>query len=621
MLSITASGCGATTGSVTELKTGADPLSGPFTTSSVGAAEKVLAQSGIATVADESSKTPLVALAGSLRMTFTAAQVHSMALQAANRDGIPGMTLDAAMNLPSDDPPFSYLLAAWVSKTDTPGATAVRELMGAQDWSQAPTVVFPTIALPLFSADVAANMVPSSGSTSATTSAITSPRTENRGPVLDGIISAPCSTVANFIQDTLNTVFNALMLGAPTGASVVSKIGRFFVNLWNNALSLAQAVVQKVLAKIGSIALQAIGKVAAVAVVVAQIAAYLLPWSVRITPPSQSVNAGDSGTLRASVETGTGAVQYPAAVIDCANGASLPSLTGADAPALWSLSGPISPSGPTSVTLDDSGSNTLTFTTSPPPSGECASTQESTAPAQASISVTRRGISGLENLVSAMLTTGLGAVGSIASPIVSSLLGPILAQIQAQLIPLATVVGSAAVTVVYQPSTGAGCPSSNTAPNGNGSGGGGSGTLTLTCPSVGLVASVLGPSYYLGSGQEILQLPGMLSCLYVTGGNPPQCPPQWTTGRCYRVIVGLATYTGSAAASLAYPGQVATSTSDCDCEAAAYYTSNTPPEFYITTESAKDGLDVTVQYRDDVGVDPYDGETVAAKVFDSYGLH
>src|ERR1700677_3336809 len=63
-------------------------LGGPFTAASVVSAEEVLARSGVATVADEKSKVPLVAVVGPVRERFTRAQVESMALSPADDGGI-----------------------------------------------------------------------------------------------------------------------------------------------------------------------------------------------------------------------------------------------------------------------------------------------------------------------------------------------------------------------------------------------------------------------------------------------------------------------------------------------------------------------------------------------------
>ena len=95
----------------------AGQLGGRFTASSVKSAEKVLALSGIATVAKESSTKALVTVHGPVRMRFTEAQVRSLALGAADGGGLTGSSLDSADPLPSGYPPFSYLLASWVSRS------------------------------------------------------------------------------------------------------------------------------------------------------------------------------------------------------------------------------------------------------------------------------------------------------------------------------------------------------------------------------------------------------------------------------------------------------------------------------------------------------------------------
>jgi hypothetical protein len=71
-------------------------LAAHFTSASITNAEKVLAQSGIATVAEESSTKPLVKVAGAVRITFTQPQVRAMALGAAEGSGVSGAALDAA---------------------------------------------------------------------------------------------------------------------------------------------------------------------------------------------------------------------------------------------------------------------------------------------------------------------------------------------------------------------------------------------------------------------------------------------------------------------------------------------------------------------------------------------
>ena len=56
----------------------------------------------------------------------------------------------ALMPMPSSAPPFSYLLAAWVSTGPSDSANLARDLMGRSDWVHAPGLVYPLIVVVLF---------------------------------------------------------------------------------------------------------------------------------------------------------------------------------------------------------------------------------------------------------------------------------------------------------------------------------------------------------------------------------------------------------------------------------------------------------------------------------------
>jgi hypothetical protein len=616
-ISVVATGCGAQTStgsaSITAAKlVGRDiapgALGGPFTAASTGSAETALAASGIATVADESSTTPLVAVTGTVVMTFTEAQVRNMALQAADGGGILGSALDATEMMPSGSPPLSYLLAAWVSKTDTPGADAVRTAMGMQTWAQAPDVVFPMIALPLFVSDViTATEASSTASSSAQRVGIASAQATN---LLD-FTSAPCTTVSNFIQGVLNSVFTGLQLGTPSGTSTISKIGKFFVTLWNNALLIAQTVLNGLLTKLTDTIVGAIRSVAAGLAVIAQIVAYVTPWSVKITPQVQTVSAGDGGTISAKVDS-AGPSSYPSAVSDCAGKAdvTLPPLGGANLPTTWSLTGAISPSGPTNVTLDSSGSSTIRFTTTAQASAGSAACDEARGQPQGefgfvSISVTRSGIDGLQQLVNGLLATGLGP---IAGPIVKSLLGPILASIQAQLAKLTqSVIGTGFVVVTGQASSGgSACPSPTASPSSSAT------PRTLACTAWQTVAGALNMSH-LGQQTPFLSTSQTLSCLYTPPEGfdiPADCPDGTSINDNMNCFDAEITYVlGGSPSDVAPDGNLYCSTgnqcvpfaiagSDVDGDAAEGFSNarvgNTGYKDVDEVQAEKGGLDVSV---------------------------
>jgi hypothetical protein len=432
----------------------AGALGGPYTSGSVGAAELVLAQNGIATVADESSTAALVPVKGGTRLRFARAQVQSMALGAANGAGISGSALDFATTTPAGDVPISYLLAAWVSKGTTRSAHAIRTIMGSENWTQAPTIVFPTIALPLFVSDVAAAM-PANPTASGTN--------PQGGTIihLAGVTNAPCTLVSNFIDTTLASVFKSLALDAPS-ASPGSSVGRFFVGLWNAAISLAQAAITGLVHAITAPVVAAIGSISAAVAVISEVVSYITPWSVKVTADPTTITAGDSGSFSAAIDSPPGA-GYPATVTDCASalGITLPKLGAGGADATWTLAGPpaMTATSATSVTLDEAGSTKIDYSTTASDSG-CAAGSSGAEGGSGTLAVKRQAVDDLQTLADSMLTSGLGIAGSTVGSIVHSILDPILGAILGELDSLTRVNGTG--TVIINPKSGsADCPTAD----------------------------------------------------------------------------------------------------------------------------------------------------------------
>jgi hypothetical protein len=454
------------------------------TVEALSSAEQMLASNGIATVADESSSTPLVAVTGRALLRFTRFQVQSMAVQASDGGGLPGAVMDASTASSTTGPSASYLLAAWVSKAQTPGAAAVRGLMGSQDWSNAPQVLFPTIALALFAADVLAQ-VGAAPSTALAQSSVYVPRTAHTsGIVLVASLDSPCSLVSNFMQTVLNSVFAALQAATPTSTGIGGRIGGFFVGIWNTALGLAQHGLQAVITAITEPILSAINLVAGTAVVIAQVASYLNPWSVKVTADPHNVDPGGAGAFDATVDSGPAGVSYPAAVTDCATKLSitLPPLTAANAKASWELSGPVTATGDTSTTIDDQGSSTLSFQAGASESSDCTapSGTSPTGEGIGKITVTRPGLDSLKQLGEALLTTGLGAAGGIIGHAVLALADPIISSALGQLDSIVQVIGAGTVAI-NAPTPNPTCTSTPTAtPTANASGICGGGTWIQT---------------------------------------------------------------------------------------------------------------------------------------------
>jgi hypothetical protein len=612
-------GCSATvpTNGVTAIPAG--ELGGLFTSASVPSVEHVLAADGIATVPDESTSHPIVSVAGAVRMTFTLAQVHAMTLEAADHGGVSGATLDGTTRLPGDYPPFAYLLAAWISTSGTPASKEIRDIMGAQKWSDAPQLVFPTVALALFAADViAASPKPSPSASSQSDGApaqdgIAETSATEVALVRSGILNAPCSTISNFIQGVLNGVFMALQVGTSSSDGVISG---FFKGIWNGAVSLAGAAIQGLVKAITAPVLNAIKTIAGTAVVIAQVVSYLNPWSVKVVADPSSVGAGSGGSFDATVDTGTGNLSYPPAVTDCATSGGLdlklPALTAADASATWALSGGVGTTDSTSVTMDEHGKSSLSFTSSKDDSAACGSDASADQTGVARITVTRPGVDSLKQLATTMLTNGLGVAGSVVGPVLTSIISPILDSVLSKLSALTDVIGAGTVTITGGKAVD--CPGSGTSSQAKpGSSESPSKTrqVAFVCPSVALVKSLLNdPS--LGAEGDLENRPGvLLACVYTPPDNTGSCP----SGQdCVAEVVFIGGATDDA--SNFGTGNHLLQPAECDCDVDAY--NNTPSSAFsadnaLTVLGVLNGVQVGVSYPKAGGVDP--GLAVLRSIF------
>jgi hypothetical protein len=596
-----------------------------FTAATLTSAEQVLGAAGIATVADESATAALVPVTGTARMSFTTAQVRAMALQLVDGGGISGASLDAAAPAPSGVVPFSYLLASWVSTTSTPAAAAVRAAMGSKNWADAPSVVFPTIALPLFAAAVLAALPPlstpaSSGGPVGTAStaayhdsqlAITDAAVRDQSGRLTSIISAPCSTVSNFIQGVLDTVFSALQPNSSSSGG----IGSTLLGIFSGALALARQAIQSLISALTGAVLNAIKAIAGTAVVIAQVASYLTPWSIGVTADPATVDPGGDGTFTATVDSGPGGATYPAAITDCAGPSgldlTLPSLTGANAAGTWALSGPIAAGGSTDVTLDEHGANSLPFSANPA-TASCTSGDESTSSGAATITVTRPGVENLVKLATTMLTNGLGVAGSIVGPVLTSLLSPILDSVTSKLTALLTVTGSGTVAI-NAPSksdcTSATPSATSSSPSASASGQ----PVAFVCPSASLFSSTIGESQLATVGIAN-SVPGtLLNCIYLPSASAANCAP---AAQC----VGQAVFIGGSTdgpsnfdpPTVVIPGGAAL----CNCSAAAYNfvaATGFAANSVITVLGVKNGVQIGFSYDKTLGTAP--GLALLRKVF------
>ena len=415
---------------------------------SVPSVMKLLADDGVVTVANELSTAPLAPVGKPVGLQFTQAQTASLSVGAADGDGISGATLDATVPVGKGAPPFSYLLAAWASTGTSKGAATVRAIMGPESWGQAPDLVFPTIALPLFTADVVTAVGGQTTRTSAADDRAIDPAL-GQGPRLTAmdLFTSPCTTVTNLIQETLDKLFEVLKLGPPSGSSVVAKVGSFFVTLWNVAVSLAQTVVNGLI-KYSAKFFSAVVDIAGDAFALAELVSNLVPWSAKVTAvPTSVALGGNSGSFKAVI--GGRGVTYPSYVEDCAKGLGLqlPSFSAKGSKATWTVTGPITPTSTTTPVLDSQGSNTLSYTTGLVPCVSALPADEQKA--HATISLTRSAIGPLKTLLTDLVARLTGQGGTYLKPIIGGLMGDVAGKLS----PLAQVSATGTV-MLTEPTAG-----------------------------------------------------------------------------------------------------------------------------------------------------------------------
>ena len=482
---------------------------------SAGELESLFASEGIATVRSMSATGTVDPVTGPISMRFTTWQVQAMTEGAAPGSGVRGSALDAAHPVPAGGLPFSYVLAAWVSSGSSRGAAEVRSLMGPQDWSAAPSIVFPTVALPLFAADVIG------AAQAGILAGAASPRSAAPPRSMLGIES-PCSLVSGFIDDVMSTVFDALTLTSPPGSSLGTKIGQFFVDVWNTGLSYAQKAVSGLLKTVTEAVVKQIENMAAAASVIAEVVTNIGPWKADVTAVPPAITQGDGGSFKVKVTTPAGGTDYPTAVSDCAAklGFTLPSLNAKKAPAKWKLSGPLSAANTTSVVLDSTGASTISYTTkSQPPSdtGSCSSgsppgSTNGSESGVGSITVTRPAIGDIKGLLTNLLTTNVPVVGSQ----VQKILNPLIDEVLKRLDTLTEITGSAKVEIKEPSTTGgtttgdSGCAACMV------------GNWTATSVSIGTTGSYVGGSgsrwIIRADGTETIDWDG--SGYFYVGGAP-----------------------------------------------------------------------------------------------------
>ena len=168
-------------------------------------------------------------------------------------------------------------------------------------------MIFPTIALPLFVANVIAALPPPVSSSTAALAA----------PIPARPVDAPLDGLELHPERPQQRRLVAPAHGTERHWSGCNR-GRVLAGIWNGAVGLARLGAGAVISAITGPILGALKTAAATVLVISQVVSYVTPWSVAVAASPATVTAGSGGTSTGKVDTGGGSGSSPPAVQDCA---------------------------------------------------------------------------------------------------------------------------------------------------------------------------------------------------------------------------------------------------------------------------------------------------------------
>lgn len=284
---------------------------------------EVLARAGVYTIAETSGK-PVQSLPGDPSvLVYSDYQVQNLTREAHARMGTRGADLDALAPV-TDIPPLSYILASYVLDAQTFGGAFSRELLKNSPLDNPPHVIFPTVVLTLFLADVLA--APSDQASNVHLVSFTQTDASALQPVRMVAKVAPagiCGAMTGALENVLERILSSV-LGSFIGSILAGAAVRYGMEYLSDALSNLPIIKQ-------------IRQALAVVAMVAQFGSLLRNWSVQLTSDGSTYHyAGgggtpSNGTFTATVDAG-GTMRVPPAVKECAALAriTIPEITGAE---------------------------------------------------------------------------------------------------------------------------------------------------------------------------------------------------------------------------------------------------------------------------------------------------
>jgi hypothetical protein len=322
-----------------------------------------LASGGVAVMDDFTSRTPIAGLTGTpSAMRFTRWQLRNLVAEANARGGYLGSDLDALVAPPAGSPGMSVLLGAWLTRDEGALAHYAQRFMGRQNYKQSATILFPSIVVLTFVADIArAPTVPSR------------PTAFDLGPWIAAPAEAAgfCTDIANWVSTVVNDVTSAVQANG-TG---------WLASLWNVVVSIAGTAFTIVANGVLQPIVGFVTEVATVVGTLMQVASMFKPWTVQLlaAPAAQILGPSpQSGSFDATLNAQD--VPWPQSLVSCVYELSKVDLTKAsykDARVTWSQ-----PVGIPQLAANDSKDATLrddktahytysTVTRQPIPGDEC----------------------------------------------------------------------------------------------------------------------------------------------------------------------------------------------------------------------------------------------------------
>lgn len=422
-------------------------FSAEMTNDAANALLEALATCGIATYGSLADTSPLIPVAEPLSpVRFLYSQLQSMAAEIRAGGGSRGAEIDALFELSPDQPPPSWILAGYLGAVETPAADIARAtLFSSVNLREPGSVTFPALIGALLAHDLATEQ-PATAKASALDLTRVAPYT----PLTHSYAAASvCSTLQSWVDTVTQEILDALKISNPPDGflGILSSIWNFIVDVGVGIISAALKVLTEPVMSL-------IRSIAGVLATGSQILSMMQPWyiAVSVDPPSFELPAEGSapveGAAQAKVTTELDAT-WPAEIADCAAmaGVTLPNLTAEDGTAEWEIvqsPQPLVIAGE-STEIDADGQTMLDFTSMTEPADwKKGPTHEGTVLFQTTVERP-----GIQELREQMMNLAFSALPGIVRAAVEPILGPIAATIVDGLLDLATVRGSAVLTVVY----------------------------------------------------------------------------------------------------------------------------------------------------------------------------